>query len=204
VTPPAAQSTRTSSSTTSAAAAGLARGIRSRQNVHRAWRFSEPFASASRFLAKGSRWQTQKYKYQTGCARARCASRRVGRRAGLLRGLEESPGSLALDQGRGRAKEPLGAWKLTCSKAELGGRGTVCGHVSSSSANWRRRRCYWDHHFRVFNRAPPVVVLAAGFLECLHCSADCKGPRACGSRARIISIISIIMIARRQARPCGE
>lgn len=35
----------------------------------------------------------------------------------------------------------------------------------------------------------------------------CKGPRACGSRARIISIIgiiSIIMIARRRARPRGD
>lgn len=118
------------SSTNSAAAAGLARGIRSRHDGHRAWRFSEPFASASRFLATGFRCsrrykntRIQKYKYQAGCTRARCASRRVGRRAGLLRGLEESPGSLALDQGRGRAKEPLGAWKLTCSKAELGGRG---------------------------------------------------------------------------------
>lgn len=56
--------------------------------------------------------QINKYKYRTGCTRARCASRRVGRRAGLLRGLEESPGSLALDQGRGRAKEPFGGLEV--------------------------------------------------------------------------------------------
>lgn len=43
--------------------------------------------------------------------------------------------------------------------------------------------------------------------ECLHCSAAqrrLQGATSCGSRARIISIISIIMIARRRARPCGD
>lgn len=54
-----------------------------------------------------------------------------------------------------------------------------------------------------------MEALGVPALRCsaVQCSADCKGPRVCGSRARIISIISIIiiiMITRRRARPCGE